>query len=69
LIYPERNQKVYVDGKTFSVSGEGYKLEGEVTLNDSKIDPLNHPELLLAGKLAAFVTNNGVVFDKEAKQW
>lgn len=62
-------QKVYVDGKTFSVSGEGYKPEGEVTLNDSKIDPLNHPELLLAGKLAAFVTNNGVVFDKEAKQW
>ncbi|MBI2600756.1 HAD-IC family P-type ATPase [Candidatus Daviesbacteria bacterium] len=62
-------QKVYVEGKTFSVSGEGYKPEGEVILNDSKIDPLNHPELLLAGKMAAFVTNNGVVFDKEAKQW
>ncbi|MBI2074611.1 MAG: HAD-IC family P-type ATPase [Candidatus Levybacteria bacterium] len=62
-------QKVYVDGKTFSVTGEGYKPEGEVILNDSKIDPLNHPELLLAGKLAAFVTNNGVVFDKELKQW
>ncbi len=62
-------QKVYVDGKTFSVEGEGYKPEGEVTLNDRKIDPLNHSELLLAGKLAAFVTNNGVIFDKEAKQW
>ncbi|MBI2597248.1 HAD-IC family P-type ATPase, partial [Candidatus Daviesbacteria bacterium] len=62
-------QKVYVEGKTFSVSGEGYKPEGEVILNDSKIDPLNHPELLLTGKLAAFVTNNGVVFDKELKQW
>jgi len=62
-------QKVYVDGKTFSVSGEGYKPEGEVILNDSKIDPLNHPELLLTGKLAAFVINNGVVFDKELKQW
>ncbi|MBI4029276.1 MAG: HAD-IC family P-type ATPase [Candidatus Blackburnbacteria bacterium] len=62
-------QKVYVDGKTFSITGEGYKPEGEVRLNDNKIDPLNHPELLLAGKLAAFVTNNGVVFDKEVKQW
>ncbi|MDP2672084.1 MAG: HAD-IC family P-type ATPase, partial [Candidatus Daviesbacteria bacterium] len=62
-------QKVYVDGKTFSITGEGYKPEGEAILNDSKIDPLNHPELLLAGKLAAFVTNNGVIFDKELKQW
>ncbi len=62
-------QKIYVGGKTFNVSGEGYNPEGEITLNNGKIDPLNHPELLLAGKLAAFVTNNGVVFDKEAKQW
>ena len=62
-------QKVYVDGKTFSISGEGYKPEGAVSLNDNKIDPLNHTELLLAGKMAAFVTNNGVVFDKESKQW
>lgn len=62
-------QKVYVNGKTFNVSGEGYKPEGEVTLNDSKIDPLNHSELLLAGKMAAFVTNNGVIFDEESKTW
>ena len=62
-------QKVYVDGKVFSVNGEGYKPEGEVTLNDSKIDPRNHPELLLAGKLAAFVTNNGIVLDEESKVW
>ncbi|MDP3948260.1 MAG: HAD-IC family P-type ATPase [bacterium] len=62
-------QEVYVAGKTFSVSGEGYKPEGEVALNDNKIDPLNHPELLLAGKLAAFVTNNGVIFDEELKVW
>ncbi|MDO8577208.1 MAG: HAD-IC family P-type ATPase [Candidatus Daviesbacteria bacterium] len=70
-------QKVYVDGKIFNVSGEGYKPEGEVSLNDNeasfshgdKIDPLNHPELLLAGKMAAFVTNNSAVFDEESGQW
>ncbi len=62
-------QKVYVDGKTFNIEGEGYKPEGDVILDNSRIDPLNHPEVLLAGKLAAFVTNNGVVFDKEVKQW
>lgn len=70
-------REVYVAGKIFSISGEGYKPEGEVALNDNeasfshgdKIDPLNHPELLLAGKLAAFVTNNGVTFDGESKTW
>lgn len=62
-------QEVYVDEKTFSISGEGYKPEGEVTLNDSKIDPLNHPELLLAGKLATFVTNSGIMFDEGLRQW
>src|SRR3989338_4615478 len=61
-------QEVYVAGKTFSVEGEGYKPHGEVSLNGNKIDPLNHPELLLSGKLAAFVTNNGIVFNEELKQ-
>lgn len=62
-------KKVYVDGKTFDINGEGYRPEGEIIFNDSKIDPLNHPELLLAGKLAAFVTNNGIVLDEESKEW
>ena len=62
-------QEVYVAGKTFSVEGEGYKPHGEGSLNGNKIDPLNHPELLLSGKLAAFVTNNGIVFNEELKQW
>ncbi|MFA5933247.1 MAG: HAD-IC family P-type ATPase [Microgenomates group bacterium] len=62
-------QEVYVNGKIFNIEGEGYKPEGAVILNNNKIDPLNHPELLLAGKMAAFVTNNGIVFDKEVNQW
>lgn len=62
-------QKVYVNGKTFSVSGKGYKPKGTVALNGNIIDPLNHPELLLAGKLAAFVANSGVVFSQESKTW
>ncbi len=62
-------QEVYIDGKTFSVGGEGYKPEGEISLNNIKIDPLNHPELILAGKLAVFVTNSGIVLDKESRLW
>jgi len=38
-------QKVFVNGKIYSISGEGYKPEGDFTLNDSKIDPLTDPDL------------------------
>lgn len=62
-------QKVYVNGKTFDISGEGYKPEGEVTLKGNKVDPPNHQELLLAGKIAAFGTNNSVAFNEENRQW
>lgn len=62
-------QKAYVEGKTFSVSGVGYEPKGEITLADKTIDPLNHPELLLAGKIAAFCTNARVMFSEENKQW
>lgn len=62
-------QKVYINGKTFNVDGEGYKPDGEITFQGNKIDPLNHEDLVLAGKLAAFGTNNEVTFDEESKEW
>lgn len=62
-------QKVYVNGKTFFVDGEGYKPHGEITFQGDKVDPLNHEELVLAGRLAVFGINSGIVFDEEAKQW
>lgn len=62
-------QKIYVDGKIFTVTGIGYKPEGDIILNDNKIDPLNHRDLLLCGKIAALGTNNGIVFDEEAIAW
>lgn len=62
-------QKVYIDEKTFNIKGNGYKPEGEVFLAENKIDPLNHQELLFAGKIAVFGTNNGVVLDEESGEW
>lgn len=62
-------QKVYVNGKTFSVGGEGYKPTGSVTLEGNLIDPLNDQGLLLAAKLAAFGVSNGAVFDQETRVW
>ncbi len=69
-------QKVYlpagkagVDGKMFEVSGIGYEPKGEIRLGENIIDPLNHPELLLAGKIAAFCANAHVMFSEEKKIW
>jgi len=62
-------QKVYVDGKFFDVSGVGYEPKGEIRYENNIIDPLNHPELLLVGKIAAFCSNARVMFSEEEKVW
>lgn len=62
-------QKIYVSDKMFEVSGTGYEAAGEVSLGEKPVCPPNHPELLLAGKLAAFCANARVIFDDETKQW
>jgi Ca2+-transporting ATPase len=38
-------KKVFVNGKTYSISGEGYKPQGDFTIDDSKCNPLNDPDL------------------------
>lgn len=38
-------QKIFVNGKVYSISGEGYKPEGDFTLNGEKVDPLKDPDL------------------------
>ncbi|MBI2633648.1 MAG: HAD-IC family P-type ATPase [Parcubacteria group bacterium] len=62
-------QKVYVDGKIFEVGGVGYEPKGEIKLDGSVIDSVNHPELLFAGKIAAFCVSARVLFSEEEKIW
>jgi len=62
-------QKVYVDGKFFEVGGVGYEPKGEIQLSGDVIDSANHPELLFAGKIAAFCANARVLFSEEEKVW
>ncbi|MBI4224967.1 MAG: HAD-IC family P-type ATPase [Candidatus Sungbacteria bacterium] len=57
------------DGKLFEIGGVGYEPKGEVRLGEHAVDPLNHPELLFAGKIAAFCANARTVFLEEEKQW
>lgn len=62
-------QKVYVDGKTFEIGGIGYEPKGEVKLEKNIVDPLNHPELLFVGKIAAFCASARLMFSEEEKVW
>jgi Ca2+-transporting ATPase len=62
-------QKVYVDRNFFEIGGVGYEPSGSVHLRGAVIDPANHPELLHAGKIAAFCANARVSFVPFSSEW
>lgn len=62
-------QRVHIEDKLFEVTGTGYDPKGEVRIEGSIVDPPNHPELLLAGKIAAFCADSRVVHDEKTNQW
>lgn len=62
-------QQVYIDNKFFEVGGIGYEPKGDIKFEGEIIDPLNHRELLLAGKTAAFCANARAIYSEESKQW
>ncbi|TSD03743.1 MAG: cation transport ATPase [Parcubacteria group bacterium Athens0714_26] len=62
-------QRVYVDGKIFNITGSGYEPKGEAIFDGKTIDPLNHPELLFSGRIAAFCANARLSFLEETSTW
>lgn len=62
-------ESVYVDGKVFEIRGSGYYPEGETFFDGAVIDPLNHPELLFAGKIAALNSSASHIFHKKSDRW
>ncbi|MDO8522786.1 MAG: HAD-IC family P-type ATPase, partial [bacterium] len=62
-------QRVYVDGKIFNITGSGYEPKGEAIFDGKIIDPLNHPELLFSGRIAAFCANARLSFSEETSIW
>ncbi len=62
-------EEVYVGGKNFLVRGVGYEPKGEIELNGKIIEPLNHPELLLAGKIGALCSGAYSAFDSDLGIW
>jgi len=62
-------KEIYVDGKLFFVKGVGYEPKGEIELNGKIIEPLNHPELLLAGKIGALCSSARLALDSNREAW
>lgn len=62
-------KEIYVDEKLFSVKGIGYEPKGEIELNGKIIEPLNHPELLIAGKIGALCSSAHLAFDESLRVW
>lgn len=55
-------KNLYVNGTLFDVSGTGYDPHGEIRIGNEPVDPPNHPELLMFGKIAAFCANAHIAF-------
>lgn len=62
-------QQIYSDGKIFEITGNGYEPKGEIIHDGKTINPLNHPELLLSGKIAGFCANARLSFLTENNTW
>lgn len=62
-------RKVYVGSKIFEIGGIGYEPKGEIKIEGNLVEPLNHLELLFAGKIAAFCANAHLMFSEEDKTW
>lgn len=62
-------KNVFVGGKFFDVSGVGYESHGEVILNGGEVEPLNHPELLMLGKIGLLCSGAHVARDRKEERW
>lgn len=60
-------EEVFVGGKKFKILGNGYEPKGSVMFMEQEVDTANHPELLFAGKLAAFCASARVTM-KEGEE-
>lgn len=62
-------ERVYINGQFFDIHGSGYEPKGEVYLENKIIDPLSHPDLMLAGRVASFCSNANAMYFEDTKMW
>jgi len=62
-------RKAIIGKNHFEISGVGYESAGNVSWEEKIIDPLNHSELLLAGKIAALGSSANLILDEKNDVW
>ncbi|MFH1346670.1 MAG: HAD-IC family P-type ATPase [Spirochaetota bacterium] len=62
-------ENVYINGNFFDIRGKGYEPVGEILLNGELIEPLNHSDIMLAGRVAHFCSNARAIYIEESKTW
>ncbi len=62
-------QLLWVNGKTYEVTGAGYEPKGEIKMAGEIIEPLTHQELVQMGKLASLVANARLAQVGEEGRW
>ncbi|MEK7093843.1 MAG: HAD-IC family P-type ATPase, partial [Patescibacteria group bacterium] len=62
-------ERVYTGGRFFEVQGRGYDPKGEILLDGSPVEPLNHPDLVIAGRIAFFCSNAHAMYIEEKDTW
>ncbi len=61
--------KLYVDDSFYDVSGNGYEPKGSVLREGSEIEHMNHPDILMLGKISAFTSLAATAFSKAEERW
>lgn len=62
-------ERVYTGGRFFEVQGRGYDPKGEILLDGSSVEALNHPDLVIAGRIAFFCSNAHAMYIEEKDVW
>ena len=62
-------RQVWTVDKLFDIGGIGYEPVGDVTLRNNVIDAVNHPELLMVGKVVALCASARLLFSDTKKRW
>lgn len=62
-------ERVYTDGKVYTVSGQGYEPIGEISESGKLVEPLNHENMLAIGRISALTASATIAYDEEKKEW
>lgn len=62
-------REVWTEGRAFKISGVGYESKGSIEFEGSVVDAANHPELLLAGKVAALAASAHASYIEAESRW